>query len=282
MFRLRYYAPHYRNEIHDRIVQLLSAIKQAHGIEFEVVQLRMKTTEYGSYVDEGHEKEIYEGEFLPRVHTLHHRVGVSLRRALRSRSGHFTISGVVAVVQNNLLEWFTCYESCSMRFPKSGEQDDYSLSFLRSLLAEGPQLLEKLCPKIERARKASVEEEILSELISSNVLQGDLKSQVKIGTRIHKLMVGGTETEFDWRKRIDAVCYTANEEWVIEIKKRLNYEALGEVLTYATLYREQNPSKIVRAGIACREIEEELLLACKKLGVTVFHTIDGKVQTFEA
>jgi len=94
-------------------------------------------------------------------------------------------------------------------------------------------------------------------------------------------MVGGTEAEFDWRKRIDAVCYAPNEDWVIEVKKKLNYEALGEVLTYATLYREQNPSKIVRAGIVCREIEEELLLACKKLGVAVFHVIDGKVQTFE-
>lgn len=75
---------------------------------------------------------------------------------------------------------------------------------------------------------------------------------------------------FDWRKSIDAICKTDNEVWILEAKNILDYKALGEVLTYAALYKEEYPNANVRMGIICGSIEDEILGTCKKYDITVF------------
>lgn len=66
-----------------------------------------------------------------------------------------------------------------------------------------------------------------------------------------------------------------DEIWLIEAEKKLNYEALGQVLTYKGLYQAHfSPSKTIKLGIVCEAGDEDIEKAYKKEGVAVF--IAGK------
>lgn len=41
------------------------------------------------------------------------------------------------------------------------------------------------------------------------------------------------------RKRIDVICTVKNEIWIVEIKPRANMGALGQIITYERLFREE-------------------------------------------
>ena len=59
--------------------------------------------------------------------------------------------------------------------------------------------------------------------------------------------------------------------WVIEGKKKLNYEAIGQVLVYNDLLKEDYLGLgEIKKGIACFEGDERLEPTCKKLGIEVF------------
>lgn len=66
MFKLRFYRGNTENqkEKNERILSLLEEIKRKHKIDYEIFDLRI--TKDG-YVDETHEKEIYEKNFKPRA-----------------------------------------------------------------------------------------------------------------------------------------------------------------------------------------------------------------------
>jgi hypothetical protein len=84
MFSLRFYRgdTDSQKEKNERILGLLGEIKKRYGIKHEIFDLRV--TKDG-YVDETHEKEIYEKHFKPRAKVLKQRIGESLPRTLRSR-----------------------------------------------------------------------------------------------------------------------------------------------------------------------------------------------------
>lgn len=64
-------------------------------------------------------------------------------------------------------------------------------------------------------------------------------------------------------KRIDAVAETTNEIYVIEIKDRLRPSAVGQALTYKTLYEEQfKPTKPVIPAIIARYGDPDMQHVC--------------------
>ena len=71
---------------------------------------------------------------MPRARVLKQRIGESLRETLRSRRGHYYIAGRIAVLENEQIEWYTCYKSCE-RFKDLDE--DYEIGFLKALLNQG-------------------------------------------------------------------------------------------------------------------------------------------------
>ena len=233
------------------------------GLGVEVIELRMKRTDYGNVVDEEHEKEIYEEEFKPRSKILSQRMDISIRDALRSRSGHYYIAGNIAITRDGLVEWYTTY---SDRFKKY--DDDHTIGFLRALLDKGLTLIQELCKEVEAARKT--EASILERFIKSGVLKGKFEREVRVGRRIFEEEIEGRKAVFDWRKSIDAVCHSEGETWILEVKRPLNYEALGEVIVYSVLYKNTHPSEKVRLGIVCEEVDGEIAEACDNNGVSVF------------
>lgn len=267
MFQLRYYAPDYNKEVYDNILSLLTQIKMKRGISYEITELRYRKSEYSKdYIaEEQHEREVYERDFRPRKSVLKQRIGESIRRLLRSRKGGYFVAGTVAITLNGQVEWFASYANLFKEYDK-----EPSIGFLKAVLDKGSILLTQLCPEV---RKGKGELRILDIFIGSSVLKGKFEREVKTGKRIFKTERG----TFDWRKSIDLTCKGDTEVWVLEGKNRLNYEALGEVLTYSTLYAEEFPEKRLKMGIVCGTTEEEILKTCRKHGVTVFEVIGKEV-----
>jgi len=62
-----------------------------------------------------------------------------------------------------------------------------------------------------------------------------------------------------------------SSNWVIEIKERLNYEAIGQVLVYKDLLEEDYPwLGSLKMGIACLYGDNRLEPTCEKYGIEVF------------
>jgi len=72
------------------------------------------------------------------------------------------------------------------------------------------------------------------------------------------------------RKRIDCVCRVAAGYWVVEVKPRGDMQALGQVLSYTRLFRQE-----YRAGgeaspvVVCGEVDEDLVEEYEARGVAV-------------
>jgi len=266
-FKLRYYAPIDRTvpfrhrERYDEVLQLLQFIKSKHRIDFEVFGIKSEQISGSLYVDEKHEKEVYETHFKPRARILNKRIGARLPRCLRSRGGrgHYYITGVVAVLKNGLIEWFTCYESCKDRFESYGQDRD--IGFLKFVLDLGPSVLEDLC-RIPDAFEGKSETQLIDKFIKSGLLKGEFDLEAKVGKEF--------SGPFDYRKSIDVICHSTEGVWVIEAKKALNYEALGEVVVYASLFAKEHPTDRVMMGIICLELDREILDVCMSLGIVVF------------
>jgi len=202
---------------------LLEEIKRNHKIEYKIFDLRI--TKDG-YVDETHEKEIYEKHFKPRAKVLKQRIGESLPRTLRSRQGrgHYYISGVIALLENEQIGWYTCYDSCK-KFKEIDE--DNTIGFLKALLNRGIALLDEICPDVSTLK--SPHDFLVDEFIKINPLGGKIQREVRVGQMIFANKYGSV---FDWRKSIDLAVYTDQKVWIIEVKPKLNWEAFGQVIAY--------------------------------------------------
>jgi len=106
------------------------------------------------------------------------------------------------------------------------------------------------------------ERELLDKLIKDKLGKGKARLEVGVG-----------------RKQIDLVFEKADEVWLVEAKKSLNFEALGQVLTYEGLYQEQfSPRKALKLGIVCEEGDSEIEQACRSKGVKVFILPEKEVK----
>jgi len=72
------------------------------------------------------------------------------------------------------------------------------------------------------------------------------------------------------KRRIDLVIRREDEDWVIEIERTLNYEAIGQVTVYEKLWKERNPYRKVRKGIICLTASKDLLDVAKKENIEIF------------
>ncbi len=70
------------------------------------------------------------------------------------------------------------------------------------------------------------------------------------------------------RKRIDVICTVKNEIWIIEIKPHANMGALGQIITYEKLFREEyaTPYKIIPV-ILSWSMDPDVEPLFKKVGV---------------
>ncbi|MDI6859226.1 MAG: hypothetical protein QMC85_01890 [Methanocellales archaeon] len=271
MFKLRYYLGEtsYRRKENEKIANLLQEVKRKHGIDYEVFNLQIMED---GYVNENHEKEVYETHFKPRAKVLKQRIGESLPRSLRSQRGrgHYYISGIIAILEDEQVGWYTCFESCK-RFENFDK--DVKVGFLKALLFQGSCLLKELCPEVSVLK--SPHDSLIDEFIKTNPLRGSIEREVKVGSMIFTNKYGDT---FDWRKTIDLVCHTNQGTWIIEVKPKLNWEAFGQVIAYTHLFQKEHPTSNIQKGVICKEVDTEILAICEEFGINVFAWQEGKFK----
>jgi len=72
------------------------------------------------------------------------------------------------------------------------------------------------------------------------------------------------------RKRVDVVALVDGCYWVIEVKPTLMHFAIGQVLVYEGLFvKEYNPPIETWPVIICDHVDEDVIPACRSLGVVV-------------
>lgn len=78
-----------------------------------------------------------------------------------------------------------------------------------------------------------------------------------------------------WRKtvskRADAIAELDREVWIIEVAAQPGLRAVGQLLTYQTLWIEDAPiRKPERLVLVCEHVEPDLMTACAKFGIMTY------------
>ena len=116
------------------------------------------------------------------------------------------------------------------------------------------------------------EEEIMDSFHNAKLLEANWTYDVPLKVRTGPFPTLMSENEKNlWNrltaKRIDCVGETPSEIYVCEIKDRLRPSAVGQALTYKTLYEEQfKPTKPVIAAIVAKYGDPDMQHVCD-----VFH-----------
>jgi len=151
--------------------------------------------------------------------------------------------------------------------------------------------------------KSDIHKELLEWLIESNLPEPEIDKSAKrwmqnivVGLRVRGIDpcdVGGLVEQGFYRKMhqgglsrrrgflspsavsfIDflvSIKSGGNRFWIIEGKEELNYEAIGQVLTYTVLFEQDHPSLgEIRMGIACKSVDDKFMDVCKKYKIEVF------------
>src|SRR5579859_3317242 len=78
-------------------------------------------------------------------------------------------------------------------------------------------------------------------------------------------------TAFSSRKRIDILAWKGNQPYIFEVKQRLIPAALGQLLTYAHLWMEENPDAAQPIlGAIARTSDDDTNRVLQVHGVTVY------------
>lgn len=187
-----------------------------------------------------------------------------MRLTLRSRQGRglYYISGVIALLEDGQIGWYTCYKSCE-KFKDIDE--DYTIAFLKALLNQGITLLREICPDIGTLK--SPHDFLVDEFVRINPIGGKIQREVRVGSMVFTNRYGSV---FDWRKSIDLLVQKGQMIWITEVKPKLNWEAFGQVIAYEHLFKKENLSSHTQKCIVCKEIDPEILAICDEFNIKVF------------
>lgn len=276
---IRYYAPHPSD--HQQFLSLLSEIKEEWGINYQIVDL----TGEGDIPVERKEKRRYERDFIPQASDLKKQTGSGIRKVLRSKSGgHYHLAGTIALVEDGRVKYFV-----SPFDPRKREMLDYDkdirMGFLKMILDKGKQVLERFL--MEPAQEKTEEERLVRRFVNSDTLDGEFELEVRVGKRRMKyaserahsqdLFVEGPESgqESYYYRRVDAVCVSDEFTWILEAKKELNNQVIGQVLVSNFLFCEDFPDKNTKMGIICESGSKVLQDVCKELEIKTFVEVEG-------
>ncbi len=83
---------------------------------------------------------------------------------------------------------------------------------------------------------------------------------------------------------IDAKCYSEDGSlWLVMAQSTLDYQSLGQLLTYNYLYREEHShDKPPRMALVCEKSVEQVVWLCGRLGIDVYELGDQGASRVEA
>ncbi len=121
------------------------------------------------------------------------------------------------------------------------------------------------------------------ERMEEENLKRILRKQQELGLVDYDLYQGITKREWSGKhgiyanliQSIDYVCIIGKRAWVLEGKKDPNHEAIGQVLVYSDLFKEDYPMfEEIKIGIVCKEPSPLNEPTCDKLGISIFRVDD--------
>ena len=118
----------------------------------------------------------------------------------------------------------------------------------------------------------TLEGELVVKLLKSGLLgEGEAHPQYQVGGRYFLGDGFHWQTERPAPKRVDLLFERDDVIWIIEAKKSLNWQALGQALGYAVLYEDDfNPKKDIMKGIVSQVSDSAVQRCCEKLQVRHF------------
>ncbi|MBT9149290.1 MAG: hypothetical protein DDT28_00713 [Dehalococcoidia bacterium] len=140
-------------------------------------------------------------------------------------------------------------------------EEDEIMPYLGELAERGEDSARDLLHKLkQKDSEAGKEGRMVKKFMDSGILKGHFRKEVILDRGHFGLS----------RAIIDLICEESDAVWVIEAKTRLSYEALGQVIVYSHLFKNDNPSAHIKRGIICERRDEVIYDACKKESIEVF------------
>ena len=73
------------------------------------------------------------------------------------------------------------------------------------------------------------------------------------------------------QKRVDVIVQSGSEWWLIEIKRRAGFSALGQLLGYAILWIDKYPARpSPRLAVVCESLQPDLVGVLAQYSIAVF------------
>jgi hypothetical protein len=238
---LRYYAPYYDKETHEKILNYLKNIKKFHDIDYEEIPVKPWPPEWYSKKAEMSEAYVYDYHLKPYSSLILSNCNKLIQMGLnlhcdtvsskfKSRSGNIYVAGTIAVVENDAVLLALDYK-------------DEIFEFLKALLRDGWNLLnvlEKTKPKTIVPLEES-EKEIKRALIFA--LSKDF-DYVFMNVRQNAPSGDKWDPFIDFSPDADIIAVNEEENRIIGIEvkgyrsnrgftqKANIYEAIGEAMMY--------------------------------------------------
>lgn len=118
------------------------------------------------------------------------------------------------------------------------------------------------------------------EKIEDEILKCILRKQQELGLIDYDLYRSIAQKDWSGKygfldpsliQSIDYVCVIGKRAWILEGKKDPNHEAIGQVLVYSDLFKEDYPMfEEIKMGIVCKEPSPLNEPTCDKLGISIF------------
>ncbi len=295
MRKLRYYAPDYTKEDHEKIIAMLEEIKKIHKIEWE--EFPVEREEWYNRNPILSPREVYEKHLKPMTKIIKTNTKLT---AYELFDGGEDVRGKVVVLDEN---------------GRVISSHLSTLEFLKEILEKGSSLLDSLS-----VEKSDIHDILFEKLKENNLPEPEIPKEEKkyikgivTGFRMLGMEVKDEDynkeevkkfgvkiiTENWWNRLLSSIFHgkygglanfvlkadymviSKNNVWILEGKENLNFEAIGQILTYKYMVEKDYPwlGKL-KIGIVCMYGDEKLERVCKELGIEVFVFGKRKIATF--
>jgi hypothetical protein len=241
-----YFCPDYDETTDKKIRKNLEEIKTIHSIDFQLKQAENRAIQ----------ERYYKDYFSPsrQAYMLRQRTGLSIEKNLKSRNGKGKpmLRGTIALVEGNNVQYYVT---------RGGSGKD-ALNFLKKFFNAPRETLEEC---YSNADELTDEEMVLLDAFKAqHIINGNYISPYPVG-RFFK-------ENFGCKLRFaDSICEVKDGNvWVFEVERELNYNAIGQAISYKYLYDKDNPSIRSSAGIICCKIPQGLKEVCENVQISVF------------
>jgi len=229
---------------------LLQEIDQLHRIGFEIIESKGLNRQ----------QELYHRYFEhpPTARLLRQRLGQPPNRLFRW-NGRLNIRGSIAVAENGLIQW------CSGGHVGPTEVKKY----LERILSTGDAEITRLY----KHTKGYIDEEAVlrDKFIEAGILAGQFVTD-PIECQVGHFLKNTVPALSPTLKYPDLICKSVNGivDWLFEIEKQLNYQAIGQTLVYECLYKLDHPKSLTQKAIICQNGKLDHFLTCMNNNIQVF------------